>query len=70
MTNTVRKNSKEYKSIMQGAHAAKRYDLQSYFEGVPCELRPSDYQGAKLKKLMDRYQLTVHSNLWYEWSAA
>ena len=69
MTATVRKNSKEYKAMLTSKIEAVSFSLDTNFEGFSCVVNLADYKRAVLTKHENKYTLSVHSNLWYKWSA-
>jgi len=68
---TVRKNSQEYKRALKNAVNIRCYSLDNDFLGkLVSSIDDHSLEDGKLVKGLDRYTLRVHSNLWYEWTAA
>lgn len=71
MATTIKRNSKEYADAFEKARNVIVFNVSNDFHGkaVP-SIEESAKRDGKLVKTNISYALRVHSNLWYEWSAA
>ena len=68
---TIRKNTNEYKRAFSKMVNLRVYSLENDFLPKLVSQIPSfALEMGKLVKMMDHYCFRVHSNLWYEWTAA
>lgn len=68
---TVARNTKEFKKAVSEAKQVKSFNLGNFFGGDEiAELPAHAVEDGKLTKNETSYYLRLHSNQWYEWSAA
>lgn len=67
----LRKNGKDYKRALSRVINLREYRLENDFKPkiVP-EIPSFALEIGKVVKMLDHYRLSVHSNLWYEWTSA
>lgn len=72
MTNTVRKNSKEFAAAFGSARSFKIFSLENGFTGVDVSEFPRwvDKQDLALVRNGAGYIARVHSNFWVEFEVA